>query len=103
MTEKEFRARVRENFTVPFSTVKRKGRLKERRKAYHAGEWLQGCFVEVGGRHMFRTEDFLLSPAHFDRLKFSASVNGGMSWDDLDELLNSFFDPDLYEHHHMLP
>jgi hypothetical protein len=61
-----------------------------------------GCFVEVGGRHMFRTKDFLLSPAHFDRLKFSASVGGGMSRDDLDELLNSFFDPDLHDRYNML-
>jgi hypothetical protein len=44
MTEKEFWARVRENFTVPFSKVNKKGRLKGRQKEYNSGEWLRGLF-----------------------------------------------------------
>lgn len=90
MTKKEYFLRVREDFVSSrYQQVKRKSRLiKENGKIFTAGEWLRGCFIKAGDSHMFRTGDYLLNPSRFDRVKFSATAGGGMSKDELKELLD---------------
>lgn len=96
MAGKKCRVRVRCGFIVPICRLL-KGRYKIKRKEYREGEWLKGDFVEIHGRRMFRTGKFLLSPSHFDRVKFPEG--DGMNPEKLDKLLKSDPVPDLYDPH----
>jgi hypothetical protein len=93
------RVRVRDNFMVPVRKLKN-GRWKEKKKGYFAGEWLRGRFVKVDGCFMFRTGKFLLSPSHFDQMKFPDGA--GMSLEEFKELLNSPAVVDLHDRHNLL-
>jgi hypothetical protein len=94
------RVRVRDDFMVPVSKLKKNGQWKEKKKEYFAGEWLRGRFVTVRDRRMFRTGEFLLSPSHFDQVKFPEGA--GMSFEELNELLNSPAVIDLHDRHDLL-
>jgi hypothetical protein len=93
MFERTLCVRLRENFTISFGEGKEHSGVKGDRKEYVAGEWLSGCFIEIDNRRVFRSGNLFLSLSYFDRMKFSASEEGGMGKGELDELL-SFFDVD---------
>ncbi|CAK8717591.1 hypothetical protein H206_00938 [Candidatus Electrothrix aarhusensis] len=90
MFERKLCVRLRENFTLPFGNGKGKSGGEGNRKEYVAGEWLSGQFVEIDNRRLFRSGNLSLSLSYFDRMKFSASDEGGMGKDELDELLDFF-------------
>ena len=103
MAEDKCRVRVSGDFTVPVHVLK-KGKWKETKKKFSAGSRLRGRFVDIHGQKMFRTGKFLLSPLHFDRIKYSG--DGGMSLEDFDELMKSMSGSpqhDLHDRHDLLP
>ena len=99
MSGHKCRARVRYDFMVPVRCLKN-GRSKEKLKEFHGGQWLKGRLVEVHGRRYFRSGNFLLNTAHFDRFKFP---NGeGPSVAELHDILKSV-EIDVHDPYKLLP
>ena len=97
MAKKKCCVRVDFDFIVPMHKLKKDGSWKDKKKEYWAGEWLVGDFVQIDKYYMFRSGKFLLSPSHFDRVKFSEGDRRRMTVEEQEAFLKGFVTPDLHD------